>query len=143
MDSYKQDSSNASSSSPPELPVMFRAICLYDFYSEDPSHLGFKRGDLLAVLQTDSSGWSGARNKYGAVGWVPTEYLAPLTDESVRNLESVVDDSVRFYSYEAEIKYRNAPVLDANRLLTSHITSPSHSTPNGRDTFSVCLSLSP
>jgi hypothetical protein len=95
-------------------PALSRVICLYDFTSEDPCHLSFKRGDLLLVLQNELTGWTGARNeKRDMEGWVPTEYLAPLSGEQALHLKAV-HDQVRFYEYEAEIRYRDAPVRDLN-----------------------------
>lgn len=100
----------------PEIPLpVCKAICLYDFLSEDPVSLSFKQGDLLSILSVMRKGWAGVRrDETEAVGWVPAEYLAPLPDETAACLESIKHERVRYFEYEAEVRYRKAPVRDLN-----------------------------
>ena len=51
-------------------------VAKHEFASKTDEELGFKKGELLYVLDTSDGGWWFAKSKYsGQEGYVPSNYL--------------------------------------------------------------------
>ncbi len=58
----------------------FFCRALYDYQSEDPSSLSFKKGDIIEVLtRLDSGWWDGLLNDER--GWFPSNYVSVISDQ--------------------------------------------------------------
>lgn len=85
-------------------------LCLYEFTSEDPDHLPFRKGEILEIVKKEDSGWWAAL-RGDKIGWIPSAFVTHITDEFAGTLRHVRED-LRVYHYEAERKYNStsAPV---------------------------------
>lgn len=78
----------------------FFALALYDHTPLDASLLQFFRGDIIEIVQTEETGWwAGAAGD--RVGWLPSEYVEPLSEHMAEMLRSVPPD-LRPRELEAE-----------------------------------------
>ncbi|KAF9270825.1 ras GEF [Marasmius fiardii PR-910] len=117
---HSPDSGSPSSSSRPSTDtsptssysdVICSVLCMYDFQSEDPVHLPFRRNDILDIVRTEPTGWWAAMKKGGdseTVGWIPGAFVEPLSEEMADRLMNVRAE-LRIYEYEAEQLYNTAP----------------------------------
>lgn len=95
---------------------IFSVLCLYDFHSDDPDHLPFRKSEILDVVKTEESGWWAAmRPAHTQVGWVPSAFVRPLTDEMAERLRGLREE-LRIYDYEAERLYNAAPTSNFAQL---------------------------
>lgn len=47
------------------------ALCLYDYVSDDPAHLCFKRNEILEIIAQEETGWWAAmKPNEDKVGWI-------------------------------------------------------------------------
>lgn len=47
------------------------ALCLHDYFSDDPTHLCFDRNEILEIVAQEESGWWAAmRLDEDSVGWI-------------------------------------------------------------------------
>jgi len=51
---------------------------LYDFESEDPDDLRFRKGEILEVIEKPEENWWTARNKDGRIGQIPVPYVGSI-----------------------------------------------------------------
>ncbi|KAL0576874.1 hypothetical protein V5O48_005109 [Marasmius crinis-equi] len=89
----------------------YSVLCMYDFSSDDPVHLPFRRNEILDVVRMEPSGWWAAMRKGGEsdiVGWIPAAFVKPLSEEMTYRLMNVRAE-LRIYEYEAEQLYNTAP----------------------------------
>lgn len=69
----------------------FSVLCLHDYQPTDPDQLGFQKGDILAILKTEDTGWwAAAMGK--TVGWVPRGYVEPISEAMADTLKTVRRD---------------------------------------------------
>lgn len=54
----------------------------FDFRSDDPEDLHFKKGDIMTVLRKDEDEWWYARHSDGREGSIPVPYLLVVEDQS-------------------------------------------------------------
>ncbi|MCJ1310224.1 hypothetical protein MMC25_003886 [Agyrium rufum] len=61
-------------------PIMLMARAQFDYHAAIPEELGFKKGEVLAVLRQQDDGWWEAEvtGKPGRPGLVPSNYLVPV-----------------------------------------------------------------
>lgn len=57
----------------------FFVFCLHDYEPTSTDQLGFRKGDILAILRTEDNGWWAA-TQGDAVGWIPSGYVEPISD---------------------------------------------------------------
>ncbi|KAG8969725.1 hypothetical protein FRC03_001070 [Tulasnella sp. 419] len=69
----------------------FSVLCLHDYQPTDPDQLGFRKGDILAILKTEDTGWWAAAMG-STIGWVPRGYVEPISDAMAETLKSVRRD---------------------------------------------------
>lgn len=69
----------------------FYVLCLHDFEPTDDDQLGFRKGDILAILKVEDTGWWAAAMG-SAIGWVPRGYVEPISDAMAETLKSVKRD---------------------------------------------------
>ena len=63
-----------------EFLTTFFCRALYDYQSDDPSSLSFKKGDIIEVLtRLDSGWWDGLLNDER--GWFPSNYVTVISDQ--------------------------------------------------------------
>lgn len=63
-----------------DLSTTFFCRALYDYQSEDPSSLSFRKGDIIEVLtRLDSGWWDGLLNDER--GWFPSNYVTVISDQ--------------------------------------------------------------
>lgn len=109
-------SSNASRTpvSPASDWRLFFVLCLYEFTSEDPDHLPFRKGEILEIVKKEDSGWWAALRE-DRIGWIPSAFVTHVADEFASSLRKVRED-LRVYHYEAERKHNSnsAPVSALN-----------------------------
>jgi hypothetical protein len=78
----------------------FYALALYDHLPLDSSLLNFRQGDIIEIVQTEDTGWwAGACGD--RVGWLPSEYVEPLSDAMAETLRTVPPE-LRPFELEAE-----------------------------------------
>jgi len=79
-----QDFTDSGQPLPPPIPVMGRLLVRgkFDFKSEDPEDLSFKKGDKMTVLRKDEDEWWFARHEDGRTGSIPVPYLQIVEDQS-------------------------------------------------------------
>jgi hypothetical protein len=78
-------------------------FCLYDFHSEDPDHLSFRKKDVLDIVQKQDSGWWAAMHRgRPRVGWIPAAFVQPLADELAETYGDV-NDELRAWKPEARL----------------------------------------
>ncbi|KIJ54182.1 hypothetical protein M422DRAFT_241434 [Sphaerobolus stellatus SS14] len=82
---------------------IFYALALFSFTSEDPDHMPFHKGDILAIVTTEPSGWWAAEVG-DTVGWVPSGYLAWIPPRILQRLVTLAPE-MREYEYNAEVLY--------------------------------------
>ncbi|GAA5911589.1 hypothetical protein JCM6882_008046 [Rhodosporidiobolus microsporus] len=64
-------------------PVFVRA--LYDYQGGDASSLSFRQGEILEILSTLESGWwDGVALSNGARGWLPSNYVAEISEQEAQ-----------------------------------------------------------
>ncbi|EMD42325.1 hypothetical protein CERSUDRAFT_90941 [Gelatoporia subvermispora B] len=100
-------------------PEAFYVICLFDFETEDPDQLSFKKSEILEIVKRESSGWWAAVSRDNRVGWVPSTYLEPISD--------VLADKLR----EGKGKYaqRQSPAVPRTAGLVSPIIMGTQDSP--------------
>lgn len=90
--------------------IIHSVLCIYDFQSNDPVHLPFRKNDILDVVKLEDTGWWAAMRPGGdVIGWIPQAFVKPLSDEMTERLRNVREE-LRVYEYEAEQLYNSAPV---------------------------------
>jgi hypothetical protein len=66
----------------------FPVLAAFDFDSSDPSHLPFKRGEIIEIIKTEDSGWwAGVLGD--RVGWVPKSFVQLISDDMAEVLRHV------------------------------------------------------
>lgn len=107
-----------------------RVRALYDFAPSEPGELEFKKGDVIAVLESVYKDWWRGSLK-GKTGIFPLNYVEKLTDPTPDELQ-------REAQMEAEVF---AEIKNVEKLLT--LLSASNTAPREEDNeeISVCLSL--
>lgn len=111
----QDQAATASSSSAPILPMptgttaatVSRVRALYDFVPSEPGELEFKRGDVIAVLESVYKDWWRGSLK-GKTGIFPLNYVEKLTDPTPEELQ-------REAQMEAEVF---AEIKNVEKLLT-------------------------
>ncbi|TFK41935.1 ras guanine nucleotide exchange factor domain-containing protein [Crucibulum laeve] len=89
----------------------FSALCMYDFQSDDPDHLPFRKNEILEIVKQEDTGWWAAMRRGGnMIGWIPQAFVNALTEEMTERLMNVREE-LRVYEYEAEQLYVTAPVV--------------------------------
>ncbi|KAG7099854.1 hypothetical protein E1B28_001661 [Marasmius oreades] len=91
--------------------IICSVLCMYDFQTDDPIHLSFRKNEILDIVRTEPTGWWAAMKKGGdsdTVGWIPEAFVEPLSEEMADRLMSVRPE-LRIYEYEAEQLYNTAP----------------------------------
>lgn len=69
----------------------FYVLCLHDFEPTDADQLGFQKGDILAILKVEDTGWWAAAMG-STIGWVPRGFVEPISDAMAESLKSVQRD---------------------------------------------------
>lgn len=69
----------------------FSVLCLHDYEPTDPDQLRFRKGDILAILKTEDTGWWAAALG-STIGWVPRGYVEPISEDVAEALKSVRHD---------------------------------------------------
>ena len=121
-------SSSASQAVPPPQPVpsgttaatVSRVRALFDFQPSEPGELQFKKGDIIAVLESVYKDWWKGSLK-GQTGIFPLNYVEKLSDPTQEDLQ-------REAQMEAEVF---AEIKNVEKLLT--LLSTSNSELNVRD----------
>ena len=111
--------------------ILFSVLCLYDFETDDPDHLPFRKNEILGIVKMESTGWWAAmrpQSSSGRVGWIPSAFVADLNDTELDKLQNV-RFGLRVFEYDAEKLYNSAPISDLYRLDPE--TAQSISTRNG------------
>ncbi|KIJ22186.1 hypothetical protein PAXINDRAFT_178279 [Paxillus involutus ATCC 200175] len=68
-------------------------LCMYDFESPDPDHLSFDKDEVLSVVKQEESGWWAAMRPQGdCIGWIPSSFVEPLTEQMLDKLQSAQDE---------------------------------------------------
>lgn len=108
-----------------------RVRALFDFVPSEPGELEFKKGDVIAVLESVYKDWWRGSLK-GKTGIFPLNYVEKLTDPTP-------DELAREAQMEAEVF---AEIKNVEKLLT--LLSTSNSTPRDEDSeeISVCSDFS-
>lgn len=83
---------------------------MYDFHSEDPTHLAFNKHELLDIVKQEETGWWAAMRRGGkTIGWIPQAFVRPLSHDMAERLRNVREE-LRVYEYDAEQLYKTAPI---------------------------------
>lgn len=103
-----------------------RVRALYDFAPSEPGELEFKRGDVIAVLESVYKDWWRGSLK-GKTGIFPLNYVEKLTDPTPDELQ-------REAQMEAEVF---AEIKNVEKLLT--LLSASNTTPREEDNEEISV----
>lgn len=97
-------------SSMPEEGIICTVLCMYDFQSDDPSHLSFSKNEMLDIITQEATGWWAAmRRGASVVGWIPQAFVRPLSMEMTERLRNIREE-LRVFEYDAEQLYNSAPI---------------------------------
>ena len=66
----------------------FSVLCLHDYEPTDEDQLGFRKGDILSILQVADTGWWAAATG-SSFGWVPSGYVEAISEAMADSLRSV------------------------------------------------------
>lgn len=105
-----------------------RVRALYDFVPSEPGELEFKKGDVIAVLESVYKDWWRGSLK-GRTGIFPLNYVEKLTDPTP-------DEMQREAQMEAEVF---AEIKNVEKLLTLLSTSNTAPREEDNEEISVCL----
>lgn len=105
-----------------------RVRALYDFVPSEPGELEFKKGDVIAVLESVYKDWWRGSLK-GKTGIFPLNYVEKLADPTPEELQ-------REAQMEAEVF---AEIKNVEKLLT--LLSTSNTTPREEDNEEISVSL--
>ncbi|KAF5392464.1 hypothetical protein D9757_002243 [Collybiopsis confluens] len=90
--------------------IIYSVLCMYDFASDEPTHLSFAKNEILDIIKREDSGWWAAMRRDGdIIGWIPQAFVKPLSEEMADRLLNVRQE-LRIFEYEAEQLYVSAPV---------------------------------
>ncbi|KAG9321967.1 hypothetical protein KVV02_002850 [Mortierella alpina] len=73
-----------------DIPVLVRAM--YDYESEDPTNLVFKKDDVIQVLAQLESGWW-AGHCEGRQGWFPSNYVQVIGEDELDSQDEDLDSA--------------------------------------------------
>jgi son of sevenless-like protein len=121
-------STSTAYTSPSSAGTEYSVLCIYDFESDDPDHLPFRKNEILEVVKQEDTGWCAAIRANGSqVGWIPRAFVEPLTEEMTERLWHIREE-LRVFEFDAERLYTSAPVSSSHHydLLPSPSPSPSH-----------------
>ncbi|KIY46326.1 ras GEF [Fistulina hepatica ATCC 64428] len=106
----------------------YSVLCMYDFPSEDPDHLTFRKNEILDIVKEEPSGWWAAvRKDSDVVGWIPKAFVRPLADSMAERLLHIPEE-LRVAEYEAEQLYNSIPVYRDPHLYELDSPDSSHTT---------------
>lgn len=74
-----------------------RVRALYDLTSEDPGELSFRRGDVIAVIESVYRDWWKGSLK-GQIGIFPLNYVTPVADPTPDELEQEARDEAEVFA---------------------------------------------
>lgn len=108
--SIRAGNSTTTPDSAESMYITCSALCLYDFFSNDPDQLPFNKNEILDVVRQEDNGWWAAMRHNGdKVGWIPMAFVQVLSPQMAVKLRSVREE-LRIFEYQAEQLYKNAPV---------------------------------
>jgi len=107
-----------------------RVRALFDFQATDPDELTFRKGDIIAVLESVYKDWWKGLLK-GQTGIFPLNYVEKLADPTAEELQ-------RESQMEAEVF---AEIKNVEKLLTLLSTSTSELNVRDNEEITVCLKL--
>lgn len=118
--SESPSASTRSTTSPPTSEsddwVIFSVLCLHDFESTEEDHLAFRQNEILDVVRQEPSGWWAALRPNGPqVGWIPSSFVQPLSEDMAEKLRPMREE-LRLFEYDAERLYNSAPITNYNYL---------------------------
>lgn len=122
----QQDTSPAPVPAGTTAATVSRVRALYDFTPSEPGELEFKRGDVIAVLESVYKDWWRGSLK-GKTGIFPLNYVEKLTDPTPDELQ-------REAQMEAEVF---AEIKNVEKLLT--LLSASNTTPREEDNEEISV----
>lgn len=70
---------------PPPIPVVGKLVVRgrFEFKSDDPEDLNFKKGDVMTVVRKDEDDWWFAKHEDGREGSIPVPYVEIVEDHSL------------------------------------------------------------
>ncbi|KAL6304919.1 ras guanine nucleotide exchange factor domain-containing protein [Sparassis latifolia] len=86
------------SSCGPSTADAFHVLCLYDFTSDDPDQLSFKKNEILDIIKRENTGWWAAvRPGHDCVGWIPSTFVEAISENKLlgSNGEKRIYDHIR------------------------------------------------
>jgi son of sevenless-like protein len=84
--------SDASSQSGSLEPVIFSALCMFDFTSSEAGLLSFRKNEILDIVKC-TDGWWAAMKKGGTIlGWIPQTFVTRLTQEMAEKLQDIREE---------------------------------------------------
>ncbi|KDQ63075.1 hypothetical protein JAAARDRAFT_53300 [Jaapia argillacea MUCL 33604] len=84
-------------------------LCLYDFSSDDADHLSFRKNEILDIVKEENTGWwAAARRNASKIGWIPSAFVLPLSEEMAEKLRTVRED-LRLFEYDADARLYHSP----------------------------------
>jgi son of sevenless-like protein len=105
-------------------PYICSVLCMYDFRSNDPDHLPFRKNEILDIVKKEDTGWWAAMRKdQDRVGWIPQAFVTNIPDAMVEKLRNTREE-LRVYEYEAEQLYVSAPTHRMHQLYESAEPTP-------------------
>ncbi|KAI0783386.1 ras guanine nucleotide exchange factor domain-containing protein [Abortiporus biennis] len=94
----------ATSTDTPLSTGVFYVLCLYDFQATDADQLSFRKNEILEIVRQEESGWWAAlREDEQTVGWIPSAYVEPVSEDIVDKMRSSKNDPrVRIHDSPAD-----------------------------------------
>jgi signal transducing adaptor molecule len=125
--SQTQQAAQAPASSGTTAATVSRVRALFDFQATDPDELTFRKGDIIAVLESVYKDWWKGLLR-GQTGIFPLNYVEKLTDPTPEELQ-------REAQMEAEVF---AEIKNVEKLLTLLSTSTSELNVRDNEEITVC-----
>lgn len=91
-----------------DIQVLVRAM--YDYESEDPTNLVFKKDDVIQVLAQLESGWW-AGHCDGRQGWFPSNYVQVIGEDELDSQDEDLDVSSSFFLFVTQLRSRLPPFI--------------------------------
>ena len=85
----ESDSSSQSGSSE---PVLFSALCMFDFTSSEAELLSFRKNEILDIVKCSDGWWAAMKKGETILGWIPQTYVTPLTQEMAEKLQDIREE---------------------------------------------------
>ena len=73
-------------------PVIFSALCMFDFTSSEVGLLSFRKNEILDIVKCTDGWWAAMKKGESILGWIPQTFVTPLTQEMAEKLQDIREE---------------------------------------------------